>query len=53
MVFEPYNNIFVLINVCLLGLTKKFNMDILVKMGRFQIKQNVLNVKSTLVEAGF
>ena len=28
-------------NVGLLELIKKFNMDILVKMDRFQIKQNV------------
>ena len=27
-------------------------MDILVKIGRFQIKQNVLNLKSTLVMGG-
>ena len=27
---------------------KKFNMDVMVKMERFQIKQNSLNLKSTL-----
>ena len=47
--FDHYN-IFVLINVCLLGLIKNINMDILVKMNRFQIKHNVLNVKSTLAK---
>ena len=35
-------------NVCLLEDIKKFNMDMLVKIGSFQIKQNVLNLKSTL-----
>ena len=29
---------------------KNVNMDSLVKMNRFHIKQNVLNVKSTLVD---
>ena len=32
----------------IIGLIKKLKMDILVEMDRFQIKQNVLNVKSTL-----
>ena len=50
IVFDPYY-IFVLINVCLLWLIKKFNMDILVKIGSFQIKQNVLNLKSTLINS--
>ena len=40
--------IFVLLNILLLELIKKFNMDIRVKMDMFQIKQNVLNLKSTL-----
>ena len=37
---------------CLLGLIKKFNMDIAVKIERFQIKQNVLILKSTLAGMG-
>ena len=41
-------DIFILINVCLLEDIKKFNMDMLVKIGSFQIKQNVLKLKSTL-----
>ena len=33
------------INFCLFELLKKLNMDIAVKMDRFQILQNVLEVK--------
>ena len=47
IVFDPYN-LFVFVNVWLLVLFKKFNMDIWVKMVSFQIIQNVLNVKTTL-----
>ena len=47
IVIDPYI-IFILINVWLHKLLKKFNMDVTVKMARFQIKQNVLNLKSTL-----
>ena len=46
--FHPYN-LFVFVNLWLLVLFKKFNMDIWVKMVSFQIIQNVLNVKTTLV----
>ena len=51
IVIDPYI-IFILINVWLHKLLKKFNMDVTVKMARFQIKQNVLNLKSTLVATG-
>ena len=37
-------------NDCLLEVIKKFNLDMQVKIGSFQIKQNVLNLKSTLVK---
>ena len=50
IVFDPYN-LFVFVNVWLLVLFKKFNMDIWVKMVSFQIIQNVLNVKTTLLRA--
>ena len=48
IVFDPYN-LFVFVNVWLLVLFKKFNMDIWVKMVSFQIMQNALNVKTTQV----
>ena len=47
--FHPYDT-FILINVCPLDDIKKFNMDMLVKIGSFQIKQNILDLKSTLVK---
>ena len=48
IVFDPFN-LFVFVNICLLVLFKKFNMDITEKMVSFQIIQNVINVKTTLV----
>ena len=48
IVFDPINILFY-VNVWFLVLFKKFNMDIWVKMVSFQIIQNVLNVKITLV----
>ena len=50
IVFDPYN-LFVFVNICLLVLFKKFNMDITEKMVSFQIIQNVLKVKCTLVHS--
>ena len=47
IVFDPFN-LFVFVNICLLVLFKKFNMDITEKMVSFQIIQNVLKVKCTL-----
>ena len=47
IVFDPFN-LFVFVNICLLVLFKKFNMDITEKMVSFQIIQNVINVKTTL-----
>ena len=49
IVFDPLN-LFVFVNICLLVLFKKFNMDITEKMVSFQIIQNVINVKTTLVD---
>ena len=48
IVFDPFN-LFVFVNICLLMLFKKSNMDITEKMASFQIIQNVINVKTTLV----
>ena len=45
IVFDP----FVFVNICLLVLFKNFNMDITEKMVSFQIIQNVINVKTTLI----
>ena len=50
IVFDPFN-LFVFVNICLLVLFKKFNMDITEKMVSFQIIQNVINVKTTLNSA--
>ena len=50
IVFDPFN-LFVFVNICLLVFFKKFNMDIWVKTVSFQIIQNVLNVKTTLIES--
>ena len=49
IVFDPFN-LFVFVNICLLVLFKKFNMDITEKMVSFQIIQNVLILKRTLVD---
>ena len=47
IVFDPFN-LFVFVNICLLVLLKKFNMDITEKMVSFQIIQSVINMKTTL-----
>ena len=49
IVFDPFY-LFVFVNICLLMLFKKFNMDITEKMVSIQITQNVINVKTTLVK---
>ena len=49
IVFDPFN-LFVFVNICLLVFFKKFNMDITEKMVSFQIIQNVINFKTTLVK---
>ena len=41
--------IFVFINVWLLELLKKFNMDIMTKIVSYQIRQKTFNFNSTLV----
>ena len=50
IVFDPFN-LFVFVNICLLVFFKKFNMDVTEKMVSFQIIQNVINVKTTLVSS--
>ena len=49
IVLDPFN-LFVFVNICLLVLLKKLNMDSTEKMVSCQIIQNIINVKTTLNE---